>query len=151
MHLLLAERKKESKRDNFQSLKYFEREGTVFVGGRRYARNQLFAHNVGSGRVLFAPGGKELLRVGSFFLRRAFSASSHRRLLGEAVAPRYSAAERFYAEICGFIGNSYEERSARARARKLDELRTIHGIRNPRRAAAVIASMLLITIHRRRE
>lgn len=38
-------------------------------------------------RALFAPGEKELLRVGSFFLQRAFSASSHSRLLGEAAAP----------------------------------------------------------------
>lgn len=91
------------------------------------------AHCLPWDRVGGEGGEKELLHVGSFFLRRFPPFFTPYPLLGETVAPRYSAAERFYAEICGFIGNSYEGRSARTRARKLDELRTIHGIRNPRR------------------
>lgn len=58
--------------------------------------------------------GKEILRVGSFFRRCAFSSGP--RPSHSPPPPRYSAGGTILcAEICGFIGNSYEERFARVR------------------------------------
>lgn len=88
----------------------------------------------------FAGNGKEIPRVRSFYRRRAFPPGCAGRGLR---GPRSAAAdaqilrERFYAEICGFIGNSYEGGGPCAfradPARKLDELRTV--VRNLRAPA----------------
>lgn len=66
----------------------------------------------------------EILRVGPLFSSAGIFSSGERAEI--LAAQILGGGTRFHAEICGFIGNSYEGRGSHANpTRKLDELRTI--------------------------
>lgn len=148
------ERKEESERDI--SLEIFRTWRNSLHRRETHRNYDTLAINysrIMSGRALFAPRkrgrGKRIIACRLLF---SLACVFHLRpppLFGRGRSTQILGGEtRFYAEICGFIGNSYEGQSARAQARKLNELRTIHGIWDPRRAVIAIYPHRAYAVHR---